>query len=608
MSRLRAAIGRVAPIVEWAPRYRRDLGADAIAGLTTAVMLIPQGMGYAMLAGLPPIVGLYASFAPLLVYAVFGTSRQLAVGPVAMDSILVAVSIGAIAEVGTAEYVTYATLLMLMVGGLQLAMSALRMGFLVNFLSRPVMTGFTAAAALIIGLSQLTHLLHVPLPRTHRVDIVLHDALVQFDGWHLPSLAIGVLGLVALRVSKGRFPRFPAALAVVVVATAAVALADLPSAGVAIVGSVPSGIPGFRLPELDRGVLESLWPAALTIALVAFMEAIAVGKALGRAGGYEIVPNQELGAIGAANVVGSLFGGYPITGGFSRSAVNARAGARTQLAGIITALSIGLTLLFLTDLFRFMPKAILSAIIMSAVFGLIDGPAIARLWRVKRDDFVLMSVTFVATLTLGIQMGILVGVGASVAWFLIGTTRPHFAVLGNIPETETYLNVERHPHATQTAGVLLMRIDAQFYFGNVSFLKSTLRRLEEEADEAMQVIILEAAGVNQLDSSAAAALEELDEDLASRGVRLCYSRVKGPVRDVMARSGYLARLGEEGRIFISTQMAMDCAFDTLARRECRRGVERPGDVRPLSDRIGCGHYRPEVSESSKRKKPLRWSI
>ena len=522
---------------------KTELRGDLIAGLTTAVMLIPQGMAYAMLAELPPIVGLYASLLPLALYSLFGSSRQLAVGPVAMVSLLVASGVGAIAEAGTAGYVAYALLLALMVGALQLVMGLARLGFLVNFLSHPVISGFTSAAALIIGMSQLKHLLGVDIARSHHVHTIVLEAGRRLGETNLISLGIGV-GAIALLIALKRFaPNFPRALVVVVAGTLAVFGLGLDGRGVAIVGEVPAGLPGFELPRLELDAIEALWPTALTIALVGFMESISVAKHFARRNKYEVDANQELVALGLANLAAGVTRGYPVTGGFSRTAVNAQAGARSGLAGLITAGVIGLTLLFLTPLFYYLPKTVLAAIIMVAVFGLIDVAEVRHLWKVNRSDLALLVLTFAATLGLGIEIGILVGVGASLALFVVRSTRPHTAVLGRLPGGEVYRNVDRYPEAETLPGVLILRIDAQFYFGNVTFLKQTLETLIASAEgQTIHAVVLDASGINNLDSSADAALQEILSDFGDRGISLHIASLKGPVRDAMKRSGLWAKL------------------------------------------------------------------
>jgi len=587
----------VFPIVGWLRNYQRaDLGPDLVAGLTTAVMLVPQAMGYALLAGLPPIHGLYAAVAPLLLYAVLGTSRHLAVGPVAMDSILVAGAVGAIATVGTENYILVAAALGMMVGAIQAGLGFLRAGFLVNFLSRPVVAGFTAAAALIIAASQLGHLLGVDLPRTYHVHRVVWGAIQSVSDWSWPTLTIGALSIAALVVSKKRFPRVPAALLVVVATTLAVWALGLSNQGVSIVGEVPAGLPGFSLPSVDPEVLTQLIPAAATIALVSFMEAISVGRVFAQAHRYDIHPNRELIALGFANLAGGATGGYPIAGGFSRSAVNVRAGARTQLAALVTCAVVVITLLAFTSAFFYLPKAALSAIIVAAVAGLIDIPGAAEVYRVKRADFYLLVLTFFATLSLGIQWGILVGVAASVLLFLVRTTRPYFAVLGRIPESQTYLNVVRHPHAETMPGIILVRVDAQFYFGNVSFLKETVRALVRDSETPVRFFVLEAAGVNDLDSAAAATLAELDEELAAQGVRLVLTRIKGPVRDVLHRTGLLEKLAAEGRVYLSTHRAIEVLRSGMSLPDL--SPERD-DPREPADQVGCGMLNPDAPDPGK---------
>ncbi|MEM9454776.1 MAG: solute carrier family 26 protein [Myxococcota bacterium] len=533
---------RPLPLAHWvlAPR-RDDLGRDLAAGFTTAVMLIPQAMAYAMLAGLPPIVGLYASTVPLVVYALLGSSRQLAVGPGAMVSLLVATGLSELAEPGTSAYLALAITVAAMVGTLQLAMAVLRIDFLVNFLSRPVVSGFTSAAALVIGTLQLGHLLGIDLPRGSIHELLFGVASRYREIRPIP-LAIGAGSITVLLVLRRWAPRVPAALVVVVVGTLAVWGLDLHAYGVAIVGTVPAGLPAFALPSLGSDSLRSLLPTAITIAMMSFLEAISVGKRFAARGGYELDTNQELRSLGLANLAGGVFGAYPVTGGLSRTAVNAAAGARTSMAGLVTATVVALTLALFTPLLHFLPTAVLAAIIMVAVLGLVDIEEVRRLWRVERSELGLMLITFGATLVLGVKEGIAVGVAASLVWHVARTTRPHAAVLGRLPGTEVFRNVERFAEAEVTPGVLVLRIDAQLFFGNVVFLKQTLRRLVDEAPAAVHTIVLDAASINRLDSSADAALHELHAWLAARNVVLRLASVKGPVRDMMKRTGLWSKV------------------------------------------------------------------
>jgi SulP family sulfate permease len=536
---------------------KRDARGDIVAGLTTAVMLIPQGMAYAMLAGLPPVYGLYASLVPLVIYAIFGTSRQLAVGPVAMVSLLVAAGVGHLAPAGSDAFVSYAILLALMVGVLQLGMGVARLGFVVNFLSHPVISGFTSAAALIIGFSQLKHVLGFSIPRSHHVHTMVAAAIAGIDQTHLITAAIGGAAIVVLVVLKKYAPNFPRALAVVGLSTLLVWSFGLHDRGLAIIGDVPAGLPPLSVPSLDAAAAVELLGVALAIALVGFMESVAVAKKYARDNKYDVDANQELVGLGLANVLGAFAGAYPVTGGFSRTAVNAQAGAKTNVAGLITALIVGVAVLVLTPLFYFLPKAVLAAIIMSAVFGLIDVHEVRHLWKVKRSDMAMLLLTFAVTLTVGIEAGIVAGVVASLAVIVFKSTRPHVAVLGRLPGTQVYRNVDRFHDAESVPGVLIVRLDAQLYFGNVNFLKEVLDdHLRQRAD--VHTVIIDASGINQIDASGEAAFREIVERYRTRGIELSLANVKGPVRDVFDRSGFSDLLGP-GRFYLANADALEAA-------------------------------------------------
>lgn len=378
-------------------------------------MLIPQSMAYAMLAGLPPIVGLYASTLPLLAYAIIGSSRELAVGPVAMDSLLVASALAPLAAVGSPEYVGLAVGLALLVGGIQVVLGFARAGAILELLKRPAIAGFTSAAALIIGLSQLSNLLGVALPRTQRIHELIAAAVPVIGSTHWPTLAIGVGGIVLLLALKRFAPRLPRALIVVVAGSLVVWLAGLQDANVAIVGAVPAGLPDLSVPSLSGEQARTLLPSAMVIALVAFMEGASVGKAIADRRGATIKPNREFLGLGLANLGASVVGGYPVAGGFSRTAVNAEAGAQSRWAGVITAGAVVLTLMLFTEWFFYLPKAALASIIMASVFGLIDLAQARQLWANNRLDFALFLLTFAATLGLGIEIGIGMGFAASLA-------------------------------------------------------------------------------------------------------------------------------------------------------------------------------------------------
>lgn len=543
--RVRAGPTSVFPPLRWLPGYERDdLRGDLAAGLTVGVMLIPQGMAYALIAGLDPIYGLYAALAPLLVYAFLGTSRCLAVGPVAIVSLLVAAAVGPMAGGDPARYVGLAIVLAVLSGTIQLLLGAFRAGFLVNFFSHPVLTGFTAAAALIIGISQLEHVLGVDLVGSSRLHEVGASLIPQLGSVDPTTLAVGAGAVVLLVAARSSKVTLPGPLVVVVVGTLLAWVLGLGEEGVAIVGAVPEGLPAPGWPDVALADVRALLPSALIISLVGFMESIAIAKIYAARDGYEVDANQELVALGAANLVGSFFQSYPATGGFGRTAVNDQAGARTPLASLFAAGVVALTLLFLTPLFHHLPRAVLGAVVLVAVAGLIDIGELRFLWRVKRQDFWVMATTLLATLVLGIEQGIAVGVVLSLVLVIRESYRPHTAVMGRLPGTSTFRNVTRHPEALVRSGVVVFRVDASLYFANTNFLKDTLRRIEH-GDPALQVLILDAYPVNQVDSTAARAIETLVEELQERGVEVLLAGVKGPVRDVLEKVGVVDLVGQE---------------------------------------------------------------
>ncbi|MFC2085883.1 SulP family inorganic anion transporter [Bacteroidota bacterium] len=534
---------RFVPLVGQLESYEKSLlRHDLIAGLTVGVMLIPQGMAYALIAGLPPIYGLYASLVPLVVYAFFGSSRQLAVGPVAMVSLLVAAGVAPLAGGDIEAYIGFALLLSVMVGAIQLGLGLARAGFLTNFLSHPVLAGFTSAAALIIGFSQLKHLLGLDLPRSNYVHTILLNAWSQASDIHVATLLIGVASIVALLLFSRWRPGFPGALVVVAGTTTLVWAFDLTAAGVNIVGDVPGGLPSVFIPAIDFAAMRALLPAALTISLVGFMESIAVAKVYARKHRYTISADQELVGLGLANIVGSLFRAYPTTGGFSRTAVNDQAGARTNVASLISAGVIALTLLALTSLFFYLPKAVLAAVVMVAVFKLIDWKEARYLWTVDRKDLGLMAITFVATLALGIEEGILVGVVASLIVVIQQSYRPHTAALGQLPGTTTYRNFKRFPDAIKRPDLLVFRLDASLYFANVEQLKEELYELLS-VEPAVTQVVLDFYPVNRIDSSALHGLSDIVKVLSEQDIRLALAGVKGPVKDRMSRSGLVMQIG-----------------------------------------------------------------
>lgn len=566
-------IRQLLPSLTWLPNYRKSwLSGDTVAGLTVGVMLIPQGMAYAMIAGLPPIHGLYASTIPLVLYALLGTSRQLAVGPVAMVSLLTAAGIGALNPESPEVYLYLAFTLAFMVGAIQFFMGAFRLGFLVNFLSHPVISGFTSAAAIIIGLSQLKHLLGVKLPRNQHVHGILISAVQHIGETNLVTLAVGIGAIFIIKFSKKIHRSIPGALVAVIAGILVVWGFHFSEAGVKIVGDVPQGLPGFSLPGFDLATWQKLLPAALTISLVGFMESFAVAKAIqAKHKDYEVDANQELIGLGVANFGAAVFQGYPVTGGFSRTAVNDQAGANSGLASIISAATIVLTLLFLTPLFYYLPNAVLAAVILVAVSGLIDYKEAMRLWRNDRSDFWMLFATFLVTLTLGIETGIGVGVLLSLGVVIYRSTRPHVAVLGRVPDSGFYRNLDRFDNLEQRPDVLVVRFDGPLYFTNLNYFRDKMAGLMEQKGNALRLIVLNGDSISYLDSSAAHVLGEWVLDNRNRGIEVYFTKVIGPVRDAMKKWGLMEIIGENN-FFMSNQQAIE-AFDGNRQKGSGHGFE-----------------------------------
>ena len=567
-------IKKFLPILQWLPGYKKEyISGDIAAGITVGIMLVPQGMAYAMIAGLPPVFGLYAALIPQIIYAITGTSRQLAVGPVAMDSLLVASGLGALALSGIEEYIAMAIFLALFMGSIQFLLGILRMGFLVNFLSKPVISGFTSAAAIIIGLSQLKHLLGTEIERSNQVHLLLRNAVQTLDQVNYYTLGIGILAIILLKGIKRYLNKIPGALIVVILGIGLVYFFDLNSSGVQIVEDVPGGLPAFQLPTIDLSRINELFPIAITLALIAFMEAISVAKAVEvKQKEYEVDANQELIALGASNIVGSFFQSYPTTGGFSRTAVNDLSGAKTGVAALISALIVGLTLLFLTPVFYYLPNAILAAIIMVAVFGLIEIRYPIRLYKNRKDEFVLLIITFIITLTIGIKEGILLGVLISLLLLLYRTSNPHVAVLGKIRGTTYFRNVDRFADDVEIAdGILTLRFDSQLYFGNKDYFKKSLLHLAEEKGEGLRAIIIKAEPINYIDSSAVFMLENLIEEFEQKNIKILFSNVIGPTRDIIYKSGLLEKIGKEN-FFVNTIEAYEYVTDEAPKTEFQRRI------------------------------------
>lgn len=531
---------------DWLIHFERaGLRDDVTAGLTIAAMLVPQAMAYAMLAGLPPVIGLYASTLPLVAYALLGSSRHLAVGPVAMISLLVFAACSKFAQPGSAEYVATVLLLTLLVGVLQLAAGLLRLGFLVNFFSHAVIGGFTSAAAIVIALSQMKHLLGVKLGTEQNVFKLLAQLARHTGQANLATLALGLISITGLYFLKKRYLRLPSAILFVVSGTL-LAYAGLSKLGVATVGDVPRGLPAFVVPTVDLASVRRLLPTAMVIFFVGYMESISVAKYVAARSGYKVNPNRELLGLGAANLTSSLFSGYPVTGGFSRTAVMVQAGARTQRAAIVAAAAILLTLLALTPLFYHLPNAVLAAVIVVAVAGLVDYKEAVRLFKMKRADGLTFLLTFVCTLTIGIDQGLLIGLAFSLGLFIWRSSHPHTAELGYLESEGIFRNLRRYPQAKTYPGVLILRPDASLYFANMKFLEDLLAR-EIEVRPDTKWVLMDLSGVNDIDAVSVDALEKLMEAYEHSGIHFAYASMKGPVRDVIDRADWAAKYGQRAK-------------------------------------------------------------
>jgi SulP family sulfate permease len=529
---------RRAPFLEWARPYRRDdLRPDLLAGLTIGAMIVPQAMAYAALAGLPPQVGLYASTVPIALYALLGSSRVLAVGPVAVVSLLTASALSAHYAPGSGRYVAAAAWLALLCAGVHVLLSVGRVGFLTDFISHPVIVGFTAAAGLIIGASQLKSLLGISVPRTDDFFPTIAQAVRHLDETSWVTLAVGLACIALLLVFRQFLPRWPGALIVVALSIAAVRLFDLKTHGVAVVGTIPRGLPGFGIASLPAQDVARLIPSALVITLVGFVEAVAVAKFYAARTREDLSSNRELFALGIANVGAGLFGGYPVTGSLSRTAVMAESKARTPLAGLTSGAVVVLAIVVLTPLFSDVPSATLAAIVVVAVIRLVDVNEMRHIFRVKRSEGIGLVVGFVATLALGVELGIAVAVGTSIVVMFARLTAPHTTVLGRL-DGATYRNIERFGDATEVPGIRIIRIDTPLSFANASAVR---RRLVDEidvaADRGDRVVVLDLSGVNDVDVTGTTVLRDVFTHLQDRDLEVRMAEVRGPVRDVLGRAG-----------------------------------------------------------------------
>jgi SulP family sulfate permease len=544
--------------LEWIKNYDSDLfKGDLSAGITVAVMLIPQGMAYAMIAGLPPVYGLYAAIFPQMVYAFMGSSRHLAVGPVAMDSLLVATALNTIAVVDANHYISLAIFLALFMGLIQVFLGFLKFGFLVNFLSQPVISGFTSAAAVVIGMTQLKHVIGIDLPSHHLIQKIFHSLWQSNEEIHLFTLLITLGSIALIFAIKYLSHRIPAALIVVVASTLLTAQLSWNEKGLNIVGPIPEGLPSIQLQSISLEEVYQLLPMALTLALIAFLEAISVAKAIEIKEKKETInPNQELIALGTANILGSLFQSYPTTGGFSRTAVNHQSGAKTGIASLISATLVALTLMFFTDWFYHLPKAVLGAIILTAVINLIDLKYPYKLWKTHREEFFVLLFTFAVTLVMGIKEGILLGTLVALSLMIYRSSQPHIAVLGRIKGTSRFRNVLRFSEEIETfPGVLIIRFDGQLFFGNHTYFKKQIaKRLEEEKNK-IQFLVIDAGPIHYIDASAYNTLENWVQDLQQKNIKVLWVKAIGPIRDIFYRDG-LVKIVDKRNFFSNLDTAI----------------------------------------------------
>ena len=563
MTNFPKALKRYLPILTWSRDYNRDAFiSDAVAAVIVTIMLIPQSLAYALLAGLPAEMGLYASILPLVAYAVFGTSRALAVGPVAVVSLMTAAAIGNLGLTDAASVALAAGTLAFMSGALLTLMGVMRLGFLANFLSHPVIAGFITASGLLIATSQLKHIFGVET-HGHTLPQILGSLLSHLGDVSLPTLVIGVSttaflfwvrkGLKPMLLGFGLKPRLAdlgakaGPVAAVAVTTLAVWGLGLQNWGVKIVGAVPQGLPPLTLPSFSPSLWSDLFVSAVLISVIGFVESVSVAQTLAAKKRQRIEPDQELIGLGTSNIAAAVTGGYPVTGGFARSVVNFDAGAETPAAGAFTAIGILLAALLLTPLLYFLPKATLAATIIIAVLSLVDFSLLKRAWGYSKVDFAAVAATILLTLGFGVEIGVSAGVLISIALHLYATSRPHVAEVGLVPNSQHFRNI--HRHAVETLPhVVTLRVDESLYFANARFLEDYVSA-RVVCDEPLSDVILMFSAVNEVDLSALESLEALNLKLKDMGIRLHLSEVKGPVMDRLKRSHFLADLA--GHVYLS---------------------------------------------------------
>ncbi len=552
-------IQKIIPLSEWLPTYKKSqFKGDLIAGLTVATVLIPQSIAYALIAGLPPVYGLYSALVPQIVYAIFGSSRQVAIGPVATDSLIVATSVSTIALAGSENYIAVAIFLALLVGVIQFLMGVFRLGFIVNFLSKPVITGFTSALALTIGLNQFRIFFGVDFLQSDQIHILLEDILERIFDLEMKTTIVGVVTFIILFVLRKINHKIPNALFVVVMGIILMAFLGNHFSEVAIIEEIPSGLPVFSIPKLNLNLIRELLPMIFTLAMVGYLETISIGKYLeSQQEEYKIDSNQELVALGLSNILGSFFKSYPSTSSFSRSAINFDAGAKTGVAAFISASLIVLTLLFLTPVFYYLPKTILATIIIVAVFRLINTKEAKFLWKANKLDFWLLIVTFLSTLISGIEYGILIGVSLSLIVLIFRTSRPNVVELGKVPDSDFYRNKNRFKEVLIDDEILVFRFDAQVFYANSGYFRERLEAMVKEKEDSLKLIVLDAESINRVDSTGIEMLKQQIQFYKKKGITFYLAGVKGPVRDDLFRGGLLDIIGIN-HFFMRVNGAVTC--------------------------------------------------
>ena len=571
-------------ILTWIGGYNQEeFKADLQAGLTIGVIVIPQVMAYAVIAGLSPIYGLYGSLVPLLIYPLFGTSRHLSLGIVATDMIIIASGASAIADPGTQKYISVVLLLTMFVGMVHIALSLLRMGFLVNLLSKPVIYGFTAAAPIIIIFSQLGNILGFEVSRSQYVGILFLEIIEKIQMINPLTVAFGLIGFVFLYFLKKWKPIFPRALVLLVAGGLLAWGLQLQEYGVEVIGSIPSGLPSFYLPDFTFDDFRRLIPTVATLTLVQLMTVISLGKTYANKYKYPINPNREFFAIGAANLVGSLFQSPPISGSFSRTVVSEQAGTRTTLSNVFCAVVVCLALLFLTPLFYYIPISALSAIIILAVLSLIDVQELRYFFRTKPDEAYIAIFTFLSVLFIGIQEGILLGIGASLFVVIYRLSRPNLAVLGHVEGSRTFRDVSRNPEAHPIEEILILRFDAPISFNNAEFIKDFIIHKSEARNKKIRAVIVNAKSINDMDTTAIEALRSVIETLETWNIELHFAGMTSPVQELLMRSGLARSLGGT-HFHESTHMAVKY----LLKKWDEKDLELKEDGREISNRLN--HY------------------